>query len=337
MPPPPQSSLVRAFRVAYDGRPYHGYQRQPDVPTVADALLDALVSLDVLDRSTTSNATADSEDETSPRPDDDRARPDDDGARSDDDGARPDDSRTRPTPPGYAAAGRTDAGVSALAQTVAFSAPAWLTPRALNSRLPDTVSAWASADVADDFHATHDATRRTYCYHLFLSDGDRARAKAATEALSGTHDFHNLTPDESGTERTLSCELLTEPLGNEAARTGGGDALTLRVAADGFPRQLVRRLVTVVRSVATGAASLDRIDRLLAPEPVDGPAGVQPAPPEPLVLADVHYPEVTFEPDREAVERTRAVFRRQRRRGVVTARVAETVLDGVPETDERRE
>lgn len=35
-------------------------------------------------------------------------------------------------PPGYAAAGRTDAGVSAVARTVAFEAPDWLAPAAFN-------------------------------------------------------------------------------------------------------------------------------------------------------------------------------------------------------------
>ena len=39
---------MRAYRVAYDGRPYHGFQRQPDVPTVEDAVFDALRELDVL-------------------------------------------------------------------------------------------------------------------------------------------------------------------------------------------------------------------------------------------------------------------------------------------------
>jgi tRNA pseudouridine38-40 synthase len=39
---------VYAFRIAYDGQPYRGFQRQPDVPTVEDALLGALRDLDVL-------------------------------------------------------------------------------------------------------------------------------------------------------------------------------------------------------------------------------------------------------------------------------------------------
>jgi len=39
----------RAYRVAYDGRPYHGFQRQPDVPTVEGELLGALRRLGVCD------------------------------------------------------------------------------------------------------------------------------------------------------------------------------------------------------------------------------------------------------------------------------------------------
>ena len=100
---------MRVYRVAYDGRPYNGFQRQPTVPTVEGHLLAALGRLGVTD------------------------------GRSD-------------PPTGYAAAGRTDAGVSALAQTVAFEAPDWLTPAAFNSELPAGIRAWASAAVTAEFH-----------------------------------------------------------------------------------------------------------------------------------------------------------------------------------------
>ena len=110
-------------------------------------------------------------------------------------------------PTGYAAAGRTDAGVSARAQTVAFEAPEWLRPRALNAELPADVRAWASADVDADFHATHDAAERTYRYFLFAPEADDALAWAACERLSGHHDFHNFTPDETGTVRDLSASV----------------------------------------------------------------------------------------------------------------------------------
>ncbi|SDY57282.1 tRNA pseudouridine(38-40) synthase TruA [Halopenitus persicus] len=281
---------MRAFRIAYDGRPFSGFQRQPDVPTVEDVLFDALDALDVADL---------------PR----------------------DPSGGRPRPPGYAAAGRTDAGVSAAAQTITLNAPDWLTPRAFNGQLPKQVRVWAAADVPEDFHATHDATRRTYRYHLYAprdagspADGrtdagvesglpaaaplvDDDRVRTALARLAGEHDFHNLTPDERGTVRTI-----------ETGVDRDADLLVIEVSAGGFPREFVRRLVTLVRAIGTGDAPLSRIDRLLAAEPASGPDGVGPAPPTPLVLWDVDYvpsdapdtvdrtgQSLQFDPDPEAV------------------------------------
>ena len=87
---------MRAYRLAYDGAGYRGFQRQPHGETVEDALFGALRDLDV--------AFVDG------------------------------------SPVGYTAAGRTDAGVSARAQTVAFEAPEWLRPRAFDAELPDRKS-----------------------------------------------------------------------------------------------------------------------------------------------------------------------------------------------------
>ncbi|WP_435067558.1 tRNA pseudouridine(38-40) synthase TruA [Haloplanus sp. C73] len=264
---------MRAFRLAYDGRPYAGFQRQPDVPTVEDTLLDALRELDVLDGD---------------------------------------------LPPGYAAAGRTDAGVSALAQTVAFEAPDWLTPAALNGTLPGAVRAWASADVGDDFHATHDASERTYRYHLHAPTLDDDRVRAALDRLAGDHDFHNLTTDDEGTVRRLETDCARD-----------GDFLVLTLAAGGFARHLVRRVVALVRAVGSGASDIDRLDRVLGPESLDGPEGVGTAPATPLVLADVTYPGVEFETDPDAAASARGAFEERRIDGLVTARVAGDVVDGV--------
>jgi tRNA pseudouridine38-40 synthase len=264
---------VRAYRVAYDGTDYRGFQRQPDVPTVEDRLLDALRALDVL---------GDGED----------------------------------TPPGYAAAGRTDAGVSALAQTVAFEAPDWLTPRAFNAELPAGVRAWASAEAPAGFHATHDARRRRYRYHLHAPGADTERARAACEALSGRHDFHNLTPDRERTERTLTVGLEVD-----------GPFLVVEFAAGGFPRQLVRRAVGLVGAVAAGERG--DVERVLSDRPLEGPEGVAAAPAEPLVLVDVDYPSLSFDPDHEAAESARAVFERRRVDRLTGARVAGGLVDGL--------
>jgi len=263
---------VRAYRIAYDGQPYHGFQRQPDVPTVEGALFDALRELDVL---------------------------------------------AGDAPPQYAAAGRTDAGVSAVAQTVAFDAPEWLSPAAFNSELPATVRAWASADVPADFHATHHASEREYTYFLYAPDADESRIRRALDTLAGDHDFHNLTPDSTGTRRTLSTGLVRD-----------GRFLSVRFRAGGFPRQLVRRAMSLVASVARDEADIERIDRALSAEPLLGPDGIEPAPAGPLVLTGVSY-DRSFAVDEAAARRAREVFHRLRVDRATSARVAGRILESL--------
>ena len=264
---------MRAFRVAYDGRPFSGFQRQPDVHTVEDALLDALRALGVL-------------------------------------------AEDRDVPEGYAAAGRTDAGVSAVAQTVAFDAPEWLTPAALNSELPADVRAWASADAPADFHATHDAVSRTYAYYLHAPAASVERARRACERFAGEHDFHNLTPDDDGTVRDLSIAVERDD-----------PFLVVELTAGGFARQLVRRVVAVVVAVARGDADEERIDRVLGDESLQGPAGVAPAPAYPLVLTDVAYPRLSFAVDEDAAASAREVFEQRRVEHATMARVSGVLAD----------
>ncbi|QLH81080.1 tRNA pseudouridine(38-40) synthase TruA [Halosimplex pelagicum] len=255
-----ETPATRAYRLAYDGRPFHGFQRQPDVLTVEGCVFGALRDLDVLEE----------------------------GADK---------------PEGYAAAGRTDAGVSARAQTLAFEAPEWLSPRALNSELPASVRAWASADVDSSFHATHDADSRTYRYHLYAPRDEGARAvdegliRDAFDRLAGEHDFHNLTPDDEGTVRDLS-----------AAVERDGDFLVVELEAGGFARQLVRRVVGLAVEIGRGESEVEKVDRVLGEGVVEGPEGVAPAAPYPLVLWDVAYPGVEFSVDEDAVASVREVF-----------------------------
>jgi tRNA pseudouridine38-40 synthase len=262
---------MRAFRLAYDGRPFRGFQRQPHGDTVEDALFDALDALGV-----------------------------------------------ELPPAGYAAAGRTDAGVSALAQTVAFDAPEWCLPRALNAELPESVRAWARADAPAGFHATHDAVTRAYTYFLYGPNLDDDRARAAADALAGDHDFANLTPDDRGTVRDLSVAVERD-----------GPFLVCEFRAGGFARHLVRRAVSLLRGVAAGERAVGAVDDLLGPETVPGPRGVSPASPHPLLLAGVDYPDLEFVRDPEAVSDARAAFSGRRAEHAALARVAGTVADGL--------
>ncbi|WP_256296504.1 tRNA pseudouridine(38-40) synthase TruA [Haloarchaeobius salinus] len=267
----------RAFRVAYDGRPFHGFQRQPSLPTVEDALFDALRDLGVL---------ADDADK----------------------------------PPGYAAAGRTDAGVFGLGQTVAFDAPDWLTPRAFDGELPAAVRAWAHADAPTDFHATHDAASRAYEYHLFAPDADLELARKAAERLVGTHDFRDLSAVSSGnTTRTLTTATVLRD----------GEFLVLRVRGDGFLHELVRRLVSLVRAVATGEVQPARVDSALTPGTLPDHEIPPPAPPGGLVFVEAAYPELSFEPDGRGVESVREVFDDRAARATTRGRLCRRVAGGV--------
>ncbi|WP_440988784.1 tRNA pseudouridine(38-40) synthase TruA [Haloarchaeobius baliensis] len=269
----------RAFRVAYDGRPFHGFQRQPTLPTVEDALFDALRELGVL---------ADDADK----------------------------------PAGYAAAGRTDAGVFGLGQTVAFDAPDWLTPRAFDGELPAAVRAWAHADAPDDFHATHDATSRAYEYHLSAPDADLELARVAADRLRGTHDFRDLSAVSSGnTTRTLTTATVERD----------DDFLVIRVRGDGFLHELVRRLVSLVRAVATGEVPPERVDSVLVPGTLPDHEIPPPAPPGGLVFLDAAYPGLDFGPDTRGVESVREVFGDRAVRATTRGRLCRRVVAGVPE------
>lgn len=242
-----------AFRVAYDGRRFHGFQRQPDVRTVEDTLFEALAEFDI-------------------------------GAGS--------------APAGYAAAGRTDAGVSALAQTVAFRGPSWLTPEPINNALPEDVHVWARARPDDRFHPRHDATERTYEYLLDVDGLSLRRARRAATSLAGTHDFHNLSGEREDTVRSITRARL-EPTDH---------FLRLQVTAPGFLRAQVRRMASLIAAVGRGDRPVDVVDRVLAPEPLPGPDGIAPAPADRLVLTQVRYPAVRFRVDQTAARAAEAAF-----------------------------
>ncbi|MEZ6057167.1 MAG: tRNA pseudouridine(38-40) synthase TruA [Planctomycetaceae bacterium] len=106
-------------------------------------------------------------------------------------------------------AGRTDAGVHALAQVANFltssSIPAERFRRALQTRLPEDVVVLSSCEVPAEFHSTYSATSKRYRYLMQLSEVndpflgryawrigqslDVAAMHDAAQSLLGTHDF----------------------------------------------------------------------------------------------------------------------------------------------------
>jgi tRNA pseudouridine38-40 synthase len=174
----------------------------------------------------------------------------------------------------FRSASRTDRGVSAIGNVIAFDAA--LRPEAVlgafNGKARD-VWAWAFAAVPESFHPRH-AEERWYRYHLLdppLAD----RLQAAAKLFEGEHDFRWFTSDPpAGPFSVRGVDV------NEVAR-----GTTIDVRAGSFRRGMVRRIVAAMLAHAEGEITLDEIAEALRGTRYD--FGMVPA--EPLVLMDVRY------------------------------------------------
>ncbi len=155
-----------------------------------------------------------------------------------------------------AVAGRTDAGVHALANVVSVEVsggpPAEQAAAALNSRLPGTVSVIAAHEAPADFHARFSARSRSYRYRIlnrhtrspfgerrawWLTRGlDEAELNVAAALLLGKHDFSAFTPTQ--TRHRVFTRVV-----EHAEWIRRGDHLDFEITADSYLRYMVRTLV----------------------------------------------------------------------------------------------
>lgn len=202
------------------------------------------------------------------------------------------------------AAGRTDSGVHASGQVIAFDldwrhSPAALVA-ALNANLPPSVAAWSAQETVSDFHPRYAARLRRYCYRLFCHpvrdplrepfawrvwppvEGERLFQAAAL--LPGTHDFaaFGTPPRPSGsTVRTVFT----------AAWTLEADATwRFEVTANAFLYHMVRRMVGFQVLIGQGLRPPEAVAQSLA-DPVNFPVRSL-APPQGLTLVEVSYEDL---------------------------------------------
>ncbi len=169
-------------------------------------------------------------------------------------------------------AGRTDAGVHALAQVASYAGPpASIT--GLNALLPEDVAALACDRAPDGFDARRDATSRAYMYRILGRRGrsalDRGRVlhwphqiergslERCAAALVGTHDFTAFTPTESEHVR-FSRRVLAS-----SWRESAEGLLEFLIEADAFMRHMNRVLVGTMLEVASGRRTVEDFRVLL--------------------------------------------------------------------------
>ena len=171
-------------------------------------------------------------------------------------------------------AGRTDAGVHALAQVAHLELYTDLPPATLRGRINDALPADIHIRQIDRvphrFHARHDAVSRSYLYQVarrktaffkpyvwWVRDPlDVARVHECAGAFVGMKNFASFTADEPGEKST---RVLIERL--EVAEDGA--LLLVRVQGSHFLWRMVRRIVGVLVAVGRGELTADRATAFL--------------------------------------------------------------------------
>ena len=196
-------------------------------------------------------------------------------------------------------AGRTDAGVHALAQVAHLEAPRRLPPQrllfGLNDLLPAPINILDVREAPAGFHARHSARGRSYLYLIsrrrtafgkryvwWVKDElDPGRMREAAGIFQGFHDFASFA------DKRIDKHLSTEVQIDRAEIVARGDLIALWIVGSHFLWKMVRRLAGIIVEAGRGSLSRTDVERLLA-HASELPARCT-APPSGLYLAQVLY------------------------------------------------
>jgi len=244
--------------LAYDGRAYHGFQRQAGAtPTIQTALEAAL-------------------------------------------------QRLSGAPVAVTGAGRTDAGVHASGQVIAFDVDWRHEPdallRAINAHLPTDIALQTIAVAAPGFHPRFSARRRTYVYRFYrrrirnpLWDRyawqiavplDGAAMRAAAAVLVGEHDFATFGQPPGEDDADAPGHSRRQVTRSELDWADGALS-SYTITANAFLQRMVRSIVGTLVEVGRGAMSPEEFAAALAA--ADRRRAGPTAPAHGLTLVSVEY------------------------------------------------
>jgi len=175
-------------------------------------------------------------------------------------------------------AGRTDAGVHALAQVahLRVDSSKALTParivRELNDRLPADIAVLEVEAAPARFHARHDALTRTYVYQIsarktaftkkyvwWVRDHlDAAAMSQAAAMLVGRHDFSCFRAVDAARAEESPIVVV-----ERAELEVDGELILFRIEASHFLWRMVRRVVGLLVRIGTGQVAIERLPDLL--------------------------------------------------------------------------
>ena len=196
-------------------------------------------------------------------------------------------------------AGRTDAGVHALAQVAHLEAPRRILPKRLlqelNDLLPAPINILNAEETSPDFHARHDAVARSYLYLIsrrrtafgkryvwWVRDKlDLDRMQAVADGFRGLHDFSAFA------DKRIDKHLSTTVKIDRSEVVASGEVVLFRIVGSHFLWRMVRRLVGILVEAGRGTLSEAEAKALLTGRS-EWPARFT-APPSGLFLEQVLY------------------------------------------------
>ena len=203
-------------------------------------------------------------------------------------------------------AGRTDAGVHALARVAHLDAPHRLPPQKIlygfNDLLPAPINILRVEEAPAGFHARHMARGRSYLYLIsrrrtafgkryvwWVKDElDLGRMEEAAAIFRGFHDFASFA--DKRIDKHLSTEVRIDRTDLETR----GDLIVFRIVGSHFLWKMVRRLAGILVEAGRGTLFPAEVERMLT-HASELPARCT-APPSGLFLAQVLYEGIVWDP-----------------------------------------
>ena len=176
-----------------------------------------------------------------------------------------------------ALSGRTDRGVHARCQILAFStASPDRAVRALNGQLPPDIWVTSYSQVLPEFYPRYDVISRTYRFYYAKMPQNIGGMREAASLLLGEHDFSCFARVEPGKNPVKIVDRLD-------LYTGDGWCW-LEITAGSFLWHMVRCIAAALLGISEGTLSMDTLLEYLKGTCTNK---IKPAPPDGLILWDV--------------------------------------------------
>jgi len=194
--------------------------------------------------------------------------------------------------------GRTDRGVHSFGQLVLITTEKVLNIDQINKHLPEDIILWAKTRAPEGFKPRSSALMRHYRYYLGSTwdNVDQNLVKKGISHIIGSKDFNMLSKPDEG--RNTITTVLNIIIGNDSG------IRYLDAFGTSFLWKFVRKTVTLLTQVGSGQIDPDIILEVLQGNRYRG--GIEPAPPENLILMETIVP-FSFTPSKYGLKRIQKV------------------------------